>query len=107
MTHTPGSILDTLSRIPASEYRGLFLVIGGVIAVVFVLKLVLRVNRLVLITALVVGFFVLMANWLYNRDEPAILTPFFDRVGEFLPHKGVKTRQYTVGELPRPNDAVA
>ena len=72
---------------------GIFLAI--VVVVVLAVRFLRRSNKIFLSIFLAMGFFILFFNWIYNRNEPAFMTPIIDpiaRSGFFLT-KGVERKQ--------------
>ncbi len=80
--------LDKLGKIPPAFWAKLGLVIVGLIIVVIVLRKVLAVNKFVLGGVLFVGGGIFFFNWIYNRTEPAFLTPLVNRIAPFFPSAG-------------------
>jgi hypothetical protein len=82
------STLDKLKNIPPGVWLKLGAAVLALIVLIIVLRKVAQVNKLVL--ALVI-LFVLSAvgfNWIYERNEPAFLTPLMDKIAPFFPSKG-------------------
>ena len=84
----PVTTLDRLRAIPPEFWLRVAVAIGMVIALVFFLRKVAKMNKLVLtivtfIVVTVVGF-----NWIWERDEPAWATPAVNFLSGFLPSKG-------------------
>ncbi len=82
--------LDKLKDVPPKDW-GIFLgCIAGFFVAVFVLKKLLRVNKVFLfLGAFVVCAFTFVVHWVYNRPtKPALLTPFVDQLAQFFPTKG-------------------
>lgn len=54
----------------------------------FLIRAALRMNKLILGIIIVVAVGIVGFNWIYERNEPAILTPVVDAVAPFFPSKG-------------------
>jgi amino acid transporter len=54
---------------------------------VYVLKRLLRVNKIFLILGVFVVVMFTSVSWIYNRNEPAFLTPYIDQIAVFFPTK--------------------
>jgi glucan phosphoethanolaminetransferase (alkaline phosphatase superfamily) len=54
----------------------------------FVIRQVLKMNKIIagVVTFVVVS--VVFFSWVYNRNEPKFLTPFVDRIAPFFPTAG-------------------
>ena len=62
--------------------------IAGFVVVVFILRRVLKMNKLIAGIIFVVGGSILFFSWIYNRNEPKFLTPLVDRLAPFFPSAG-------------------
>ena len=79
---------EKLKDVPVSFWINSGLVIAGFVIAVILLQRVAHMNKLVLalivfVTLALVGF-----TWVYNRNEPAFLTPVVDAIAPFFPSKG-------------------
>ncbi len=79
--------LEKLKQIPNDFWLKLGLVVVAIIAVVVFLRKVAKMNKIVLTVIVAVTFSVVGFNWVYERNEPAFLTPVVDRIAPFLPAK--------------------
>ena len=84
----PATTLDRLKAVPPEFWLRLGVAVVAIIALVFFLRKVAKMNKVVLtvvtfIVVTVVGF-----NWIYERSEPAWATPFVSFLSGFLPSKG-------------------
>ncbi|MEO6875004.1 MAG: hypothetical protein ABI222_09295 [Opitutaceae bacterium] len=80
--------LDKLKQVPTAFWWKIGAAVLCIIAVVFVLQRVAHMNKVVLAVVAFVIFTVVGVNWVYERNEPAFLTPFIDKLATFLPTKG-------------------
>ena len=88
---------DRLKDIPPEFWYKAGLGVLALIAVVFILRKVAKVNKVVLgIIVLLVASFTGF-NWIYERNEPSWATPFVERVSHFFPTKGPQKQK----ELPK------
>jgi hypothetical protein len=90
----PQTTLEKLQKIPPAFWLKLGIAVAAVIAVVIVLRTVVKVNKFVLggITFIAAGL--LWFNWIYHRNEPKFLTPLVDRIAPFFPAAGAyETKQ--------------
>lgn len=82
------SALDKAARIPPSFW---FKVAGGILVfliAVVILRKVLQMNKFLIGIVCFVAFGIVGFSWIYNRNEPAFLTPVIDRIAPFFPSKG-------------------
>lgn len=85
---TPVTTLDRLKAIPPEFWTRTAIAILAVIALVFFLRKVAKMNKVVLS---VVTFFIVTVigfNWIYERDEPAWATPAVNFLSGWFPTKG-------------------
>jgi hypothetical protein len=92
--------IDKLKNVPPKYWWIFAGCIAGFFVVAFVLKRLLRVNKVFLC----VGVFVVCAftfvSWVYNRNEPAFLSPFVDQLAQFFPTKGDYQRSENKAVIP-------
>jgi len=91
----PATALDRLKEIPLEFWTRLGLGVLVVIGLVFFLRKVAKMNKVVLavvtfIVVTVVGF-----NWVYERDEPAWATPAVNFLSGWFPTKGPPAKKPT------------
>jgi hypothetical protein len=80
--------LDKASKIPASFWLKFAAVIVALIILVLLLRKLAEVNKVVLAVVGIVIVGVLGFSWIYERNEPAFLTPVVDAIAPFFPSKG-------------------
>lgn len=80
--------LEKLKHIPPEFWWKLGLVVLGIVVAVIVLRKLAGMNKVVMAIVVFVVVTVVGFNWIYERNEPAFLTPVIDKVAPFLPSKG-------------------
>jgi hypothetical protein len=80
--------LDKLKQIPPAFWLKVGVAILAVIVAVLVLRYLLSMNKFIVGGAIILGGALLFANWVYERTEPAFLTPLVDHLAPFFPSKG-------------------
>ncbi|MDB6168876.1 MAG: hypothetical protein JWM88_1740 [Verrucomicrobia bacterium] len=85
---TAATTLEKLRQIPSDFWWKLGLVVVGLIVVVLVLRKIAGMNKVVLAIIMFVVVTIVGFNWIYERNEPAFLTPLVDKIAPFLPAKG-------------------
>ena len=80
--------METLRALPPSVWLKLGLAIAVIVGSVILVRRLAEVNKMVLGIGFTVGGAVLFFSWVYNRNEPAFLTPLVEQVAPFLPSKG-------------------
>ena len=94
------SAFEKAAKIPSSFWLKLFLVIVAFIVAIFVMRKLLEVNKFVFISVGLLGSFIIGFQWIYERNEPAFLTPIVDSVATFFPSKGA----YQISQAADPLD---
>lgn len=84
----PATALDRLKAIPPEFWLRLGLAVLAVFAIVFFLRKVAKMNKVVLavvtfLLVTIVGF-----NWIYERSEPPWATPIVAFLAGYFPTKG-------------------
>jgi hypothetical protein len=80
--------LDKLKAIPPDFWMRLGLAVLVVIATVFFLRKIAKMNKVVLAVVVFLMVTVVGFNWIYQRDEPAWATPAVGFLSGFFPTKG-------------------
>jgi len=80
--------LDKLKGIPPEFWLRLGLAVLAVIAIVFFLRKVAKMNKVVLTVVTFVIVTVVGFNWVYERTEPEWATPMVGFLAGFFPTKG-------------------
>ena len=84
----PTTALDRIKAIPPDFWLRLAVAVLAIFAIVFFLRKVANMNKVVLtvvtgIIVTVIGF-----NWIYERSEPAWATPMVSFLAGYFPTKG-------------------
>jgi hypothetical protein len=80
--------LEKLKRVPPEFWWKLGGAILAIAVVAFILQRVAQMNKIVLAIICLIIFSVVGVNWIYERNEPAFMTPVIDKIAPFLPSKG-------------------
>jgi MFS superfamily sulfate permease-like transporter len=87
-TKGAASAADTLKQLPPQTWLKIGIGVTALIVTVIVLRKVLKMNKVIMgVLVFVVGT-VLFFSWVYNRNEPAFLTPIIEKVAPFFPSAG-------------------
>ncbi len=84
----PVTTLDKLKDIPMEFWMRLGFGILVVIGMVFFLRKVAKMNKVVLAVVMFVTVTVVGFNWVYERTEPAWATPVVSFLSNWFPTKG-------------------
>jgi hypothetical protein len=94
--------LDKLKRVPPDFWMKLGLVVAAIVVAVIVLRKVAGMNKLVLAIIVFVVLTIIGFNWIYERNEPAFLTPVVNKIAPFFPSKGsYSTKQAGQPDAPK------
>ncbi|MGH9650028.1 MAG: hypothetical protein ACRD3I_06100, partial [Terriglobales bacterium] len=82
------SAADTIKKLPPQTWLKIGLAVLVFIAAIIVLRRVFKMNKLIMGVVVFVGGSVLFFSWVYNRSEPAFMTPIIEKVAPFFPSAG-------------------
>lgn len=80
--------LEKLKQVPPAFWWKVGGAMLAIIITVLILQRVAQMNKVVLAVIVLVVFTVVGVNWIYERNEPAFMTPIIDKIAPFLPSKG-------------------
>lgn len=80
--------LEKLQRVPAEFWLELATIIVVFILGILLIKSISHMNKALLTVTVVLLFTVLGFHWIYERNEPAFMTPVINRIAPFFPTKG-------------------
>jgi xanthine/uracil/vitamin C permease (AzgA family) len=82
------SALEKAQSIPPATWLKLGIGIAAFIAVVFILRTVAKMNKVILGVVVFVVVTIFFFSWVYNRNEPKWMTPVIDKIAPFFPSAG-------------------
>jgi hypothetical protein len=98
---TPAATLEKLQKIPPAFWLKVGIAVGGLIAVVIILRSILKINKFVLGGVGFIAAGLIWFNWIYHRNEPKFLTPLIERIAPFFPAAGAyETKQAGTPDVP-------
>ncbi len=80
--------MEKIKQVPASFWWIVAAVVAGLIGSVIVFRYLQQMNKIILVIILAMGFSIFGFSWIYERNEPAFLTPAIDVLAQFFPSKG-------------------
>lgn len=80
--------MEKLEKVPRQFWVNAAIAVLGFVLVVYVARRLRQVNIYALSVALGVVLTLAGFNWIYERNEPAFLTPIVDMIAPFFPSKG-------------------
>ena len=93
--------MDKLKQVPPQFWWTVGIVVLAIVLVVVVLQKIAGMNKVVLAVIAFVVFTVVGINWIYERNEPAFLTPLVDKIAPFLPSKGSYNAKQQTSPTPK------
>jgi len=93
--------MDKLKQVPPQFWWKVGIAVLAIVLVVVVLQKIAGMNKVVLAVIAFVVFTVVGINWIYERNEPAFLTPLVDKIAPFLPSKGSYNAKQQTAPTPK------
>jgi hypothetical protein len=95
------SALEKAAKVPTMFWLKVVLAIIGFLLLVVIARKVMETNKVILLAITVVVVGVLGFQCIYERNEPAFLTPVVDAIAPFFPSKGAyEVRQQSEPDKP-------
>jgi hypothetical protein len=94
------SALETVKQLPKETWLKIGLGLAAIVAVVLVYRKIAHMNKIVMGVVIFVVCTVVFFSWVYNRNEPAFLTPVIDRIAPFFPSAGSYNAKQQSGPKP-------
>ena len=92
--------VEQLKTLPPAVWAKIGIAIGSFIIAIFVFRRVMKMNKIIAAVIVFVVCTVVFFSWVYNRNEPAFLTPFVSRIAPFFPSAGSYASKQ--GTAPKP-----
>ena len=92
--------LEKLKHVPPAFWWKVGAAVLIIILIAIALQRVAQMNKMVLAIIVLVIFSVVGVNWIYERNEPAFMTPIIDKIAPFLPSKGSYNETQKKDTLP-------
>ena len=95
------STVDKLKQIPPQFWWKVGLVVLGLVVIVLILQKLAGANKVLMAVIAFVVIMIVGVNWIYERNEPAFLTPVVDKIAPFLPSKGSYGAKQQASPMPK------
>ena len=92
--------MDKLKTLPPDVWLKIGAGILAFIVAVLVLRKVMKMNKIIAGVIIFVVFTVVFFSWVYNRNEPAFLTPLISRIAPFFPSAGAYNAKQQTSPKP-------
>lgn len=81
------STVEKLRQVPRQFWFNAVLVVLCFVLIVLFIQKMRQMNKIFMFFILALILALLGVNWIYERNEPAFLTPAIDKIAPFLPSK--------------------
>jgi len=82
------SAVEKMQTLPPGVWMKIGIVVAAIIAVVLVLRQVMKMNKVIAGVVVFVAGTIVFFSWVYNRNEPKFLTPIVEKIAPFFPTAG-------------------
>jgi len=79
--------LEKLQTVPKSFWVNALMAVGAFIVAVILIRNAARMNKFVLSLIVFLFFTVVCFQWIFERNEPKVLTPYVEKIAPFFPSK--------------------
>ena len=77
--------LEKIKTLPPAIWGKIAIAIGAFILTIFLFRRVMKMNKIIASVIVFVVCTVVFFSWVYNRNEPAFMTPIVQRIAPFFP----------------------
>jgi 4-amino-4-deoxy-L-arabinose transferase-like glycosyltransferase len=77
--------LEKIKTLPPAIWGKIAIAIGAFILTIFLFRRVMKMNKIIASVIVFVVCTVVFFSWVYNRNEPAFMTPIVQKVAPFFP----------------------
>jgi hypothetical protein len=81
------SALEKAQKVSPQFWLKVAIFFVGLIVAIFLIRMVLGINKLILGVVVFIAVALIGFNWIYKRNEPECLTPYVDVVAQWFPAK--------------------
>ena len=80
--------LEKIQTLPPAIWLKIIIAITAFILTIFLFRRVMKMNKIIAAVIVFVVCTVVFFSWVYNRNEPAFMTPLVQRIAPFFPSAG-------------------
>ncbi len=80
--------MEKLQRVPVEFWLKMFSIVAIFALSIVLMRSISQMNKVMLTVAVFLIVTVLGFNWIYERNEPKVLTPAINFIAPFFPSKG-------------------
>lgn len=92
--------LEKIKTLPPAIWGKIAIAVAAFILTIFLFRRVMKMNKIIAAVIVFVVCTVVFFSWVYNRNEPAFMTPIVQKVAPFFPSAGAY--QSKQGSAPKP-----
>jgi glucan phosphoethanolaminetransferase (alkaline phosphatase superfamily) len=85
MTFFAVTAWEKMKTLPPSVWLKVGIAVAAFVVAVFILRRVMKMNKVIAGVAIFVVTSVVFFSWVYNRNEPKFMTPLVERIAPFFP----------------------
>ena len=91
---------DKLKTLPPDIWLKIGIAVVALLVTVFVLRRVMKMNKIIAGVIVFVVVTVVFFSWVYNRNEPKFMTPIVERIAPFFPTAGAYNAKQQTAPKP-------
>jgi 4-amino-4-deoxy-L-arabinose transferase-like glycosyltransferase len=80
--------LEKIKTLPPAIWGKIAIAIAAFVLTIFLFRRVMKMNKIIASVVVFVVCTVVFFSWVYNRNEPAFMTPIVQKVAPFFPSAG-------------------
>ena len=92
--------LEKIQTLPPAIWLKIGIAIGAFILTIFLFRRVMKMNKIIAAVIVFVVCTVVFFSWVYNRNEPAFMTPLVERIAPFFPSAGAYNAKQQTSPKP-------
>jgi glucan phosphoethanolaminetransferase (alkaline phosphatase superfamily) len=92
--------LEKMQTLPPAVWLKIVAAVAAFIVGVLVLRRLLKMNKVIASVIVFVVCTVVFFSWVYNRNEPAFMTPLISRIAPFFPSAGAYNAKQQTAPKP-------
>ena len=77
--------VEKIQTLPPAIWAKIGIAVAAFVLTIFLFRRVMKMNKIIASVIVFVVFTVVFFSWVYNRNEPAFMTPIVQRIAPFFP----------------------
>lgn len=92
--------LEKMQTLKPEVWLKIGIAIAAFVLAIFLMRRVLKMNKIIAGVVIFVVFTVVFFSWVYNRNEPKFLTPIVEKIAPFFPTAGAYSNKQQTAPKP-------